>query len=338
MSLDTAAETWLERLTRPAVAIDLLALVSYVAVAAVVLSQPGVYRTPVAVAMGLPLLFFAPGYALVSALFPGATPDDAPDDWTLADAPRHGLGMVERAALGFGVSVALLPVLGIALAASPWPIAPATVLFSVAALVVACAVVAAVRRARRPADRRFSLPVRAWVADARRGVRGGSLGESALNVGLALAVVVALATVGFAVAVPGPDQSYTDAYLLSQNETGELVAEDYPQNFTTSESRPIVVGLDNHEGETVEYTVVAQLQRVRQADDGSARVVQDRDLARFTPTVGPNESWQTRHDVTPTMTGEELRLAYLVYDGDPPDDPSTENADEHVHVWVNVTE
>lgn len=339
MSLETTDDTWTDRLTRPGMALDLLVLVGYVAVGIALLFRPGVYRTPLAVALGLPLLFFVPGYALVSLLFPATTPDDAAADRTLAEMTRHGhgLGGVERAALGFGISVAFLPVLGVALAASPWAIGPATVLLSVSGFAVACAVGAAIRRLRHPADRRFSLPVRAWVASA-RGIRGQSLGDAALNVGLAAAVVITVAAVGYAVAVPGPNQSYTDVYLLSQNETGELVAQDYPKEFARGDSRPIVVGLDNYEGDRTAYTVVVELQRVQQASDGSAEVVQERQLARFSPTVEDGDSWQTRHDVTPTMTGEDLRLTYLVYRGEPPEDPTTENAYEHVHVWVNVTE
>jgi len=338
MSLETSDDALVDRIALPGAPVDLIAVVGYLAVAVLLIFRPEVYGTPVATALGLPLLLFAPGYTLVSLLFPGAAPDDAAGDRTLEAARRHGLGGGERAALGFGVSLALLPVFGVALAVSPWAIAPVPVLFGVSGFAVACSVGAAVRRLRRPADRRFSLPVRGWVADARRAVRDGSAGDVALNVALAGAVVVAIAAVGYAVAAPGPGQSYTDAYLLSQNDTGELVADDYPRNFTSGESRPIVVGLDSHEGTETEYTVVVELQRVQQADDGSARVVQDRRLAAFTPIVGDGETWQVRHDVTPTMTGEELRLAYLVYRGPPPEDPTTENAYEHVHVWVNVSE
>lgn len=339
MSLETTDDARTKRLSRPAMALDLLLVVGFVAVAVGLLFRPGVYRTPVAAALGIPLLFFVPGYALVSFLFPATTPDDAAADRTLAGMTRHGhgLGGVERIALGFGVSVAFLPVLGVAIAASPWSIGPATVLLSVSGFAVACAIGAMIRRLRRPADRRFSLPLRAWTASA-RGLGGQSFGDAVLNLGLAAAVVVALAAVGFAVAAPGPDQSYTDVYLLSQNETGEMVAQDYPDEFTRGESRPIVVGLDNNEGERTSYTVVVELQRVQQGPDGGANVVEERQLARFTPTVEDGDSWQTRHDVTPSMTGEELRLTYLVYRGEPPEDPTTENAYEHVHVWVNVTE
>jgi len=82
---------------------------------------------------------------------------------------------------------------------------------------------------------------------------------------------------------------------------------------------------------------VVELQRVRGSDGGAPKVVQDRRLATFTPTVSAGQSWRTTHEVTPTMTGENLRLAYLVYEGDPPQNPTTENAYRHVHVWVNVT-
>lgn len=337
MSHEAADETLADRFARPAVALDLLAVVGYAVASLLLLSRPSVYGTPLAVALGLPLLFFVPGYGLVSALFPGATPDDATDSLTLVEVRQHGLSGTERVALGFGISVALLPVVGLGLALSPWPIDPATVLSSVLGVTVVSAVVAGIRRLRRPADRRFSLPIRAWLGDARRALTTGSLTDRALTVGLAAAVVAAVAVVGYAVAVPGPGQSYTSVSLLSQNESGDLVADDYPRNFERGQSRPLVVELTNHEGERTSYSVVVELQRVEQTDDGGGKVLQERRLATFTPTVGADRTWRTVHDVTPAMTGEDLRLVYLVYRGDPPDDPTTENAYRHVHVWVNVS-
>jgi uncharacterized membrane protein len=356
MSHKIADETLIDRLTRPAFPLDLLALVVYVVVAGALLFRPGVYGTPVAVALGLSLLFFAPGYALVSFLFPGATPDDARVDETMLDdatpndstvvadeasfarVREHGVGGGERVALGFGVSVALLPVLGIAIALSPWTIGPVAVLFAVGGFTIAVAIGGAIRRLRRPADRRFGVPVRAWLGDARETVASGSATDTALSVGLAAAVLLTVAAIGYAVAAPAPSQGYTDVSLLTQNETGKLVAEDYPEEFEQGESRPLVVKLTNHEGQTTDYSVVVELQRVEQASDGSARVLEDNRLATFTPTVASGESWRTTHDVSPAMTGENLRLTYLVFKGDAPEDPTTENAYRRVHVWVTVTE
>jgi uncharacterized membrane protein len=338
MSHETADETLVDRLTRPTFPLDLLVVVAYVVVAGALLFRPGVYGTPLAVALGLPLLFFAPGYALVSFLFPGATPDDAADDVSFARVREHGVGRVERVALGFGVSVALLPMLGVAIALSPWSIGPATVLLAVSGLTVGLAIAGSIRRLRRPADSRFAVPIRAWLGDARQSVSSGSTVDTALSVGLAAAVVLSVAAIGYAVAAPGPGQSYTDVSLLTQNETGQLVAEDYPEEFQRGESKPLVVKLTNEEGETTDYSVVVELQRVEQAPEGSARVLEDSQLATFTPTVESGESWRTTHDVTPTMTGENLRLTYLVYKGDAPENPTTEDAYRHVHVWVTVTE
>lgn len=337
MSLEAADETGFDRLGLPRVPLDLLAVVGYVVLAVLVLFRPGVYGTPVAVALGLPLLFFAPGYALVSALFPGATPDDAAGGRSIDAMAEHGLSGLERVALGFGASVALLPVVGVALAASPWSIAPWPVLLAVGGIAIFSSVVGAIRRFRRPPDRRFSVPIRAWLGRGRRALSGGSTVESALNVGLAVAVVLSVAAIGFAVATPGPSQSYTTVSLLTQNETGQLVAEDYPRNFQSGQSKPLVVELTNHEGEKQRYSVVVELQRVRQAEGGAAKVVQDRRLATFTPAVEAGETWQTTHDVTPTMTGENLRLVYLVYEGEPPQNPTASNAYRSVHVWINVT-
>ncbi|WP_210424946.1 DUF1616 domain-containing protein [Halorussus halobius] len=354
MSLEAADETLRDRLGRPGLPVDLLAVTGYAVVASALLFQPSVYATPLAVALGLPLLFFAPGYALVSALFPGATPDDA--DARASDAlaapagrggvaPRtptavhqHGLSVVERAALGFGVSLALLPVLGVALALSPWSIDPWPVLLSVSAIAVGCSAVGGVRRLRRPPDGRFSLPVRAWVGRLRRSLRRGSALDSALTVGLAVAVVLSVAAMGYAVAAPAPGESHTDVSLLTRDATGELVAEDYPRTFERGASEPLVVEVTNHEGEPTDYSVVAELQRVRQADDGSPRVVEDQRLATFTPTVDAGETWRTTHEVTPTMTGEGLRLTYLVYEGRAPEDPDASEAYRRVHVWVDVVE
>jgi len=38
------------------------------------------------------------------------------------------------------------------------------------------------------------------------------------------------------------------------------------------------------------------------------------------------------------MTGENLRVQYLLYRGDPPAEPTQENAYRSLHLWVDVFE
>ena len=77
-----------------------LLLLAAVGALVALLSVPVVPRT----LLGLPLVLFLPGYALVSALFPS----------------REGLDDIERVALGFGLSLALIPLIVLGIEYSPW--------------------------------------------------------------------------------------------------------------------------------------------------------------------------------------------------------------------------
>jgi uncharacterized membrane protein len=94
----------------------------------------------------------------------------------------------------------------------------------------------------------------------------------------------------------------------------------------------------------VEYTVVVELQRVTIVNETDSttnattvRVLDERELRRFEVSLAHNETWHNQHTVTPTMTGDRLRLQYLLYRGEPPADPSGETAYRELHLWVNVS-
>ena len=153
---------------------------------------------------------------------------------------------------------------------------------------------------------------------------------------LVVAVVVAVGGAAYATAVPGNGERFTEFYLLTEEANGDLVAADYPTEFVAGEPRSQYVGLTNREGETVTYTVLVQLQRVRVTND-SVEVREREELRRFTPEVADGEGWRRNHTVAPTMTGERLRLAYLLYRDAPPAEPTVENAYQHAYTWVNVS-
>lgn len=112
----------------------------------------------------------------------------------------------------------------------------------------------------------------------------------------------------------------------------------------------MVVGISSHEHQTREYTLVVELQNVDRNRAGTAStndtsgagtvsmsVLESAELARFDPKVSHDETWTLKHDVTPTLSGENLRLTYFLYRGSPPDEPSVANAYREVHLWVNVS-
>jgi hypothetical protein len=98
-----------------------------------------------------------------------------------------------------------------------------------------------------------------------------------------------------------------------------------------------VVGIGNHEHEPVDYTVVVELQNV--TFEGNESVVREEsELGRLRTGLADNETWTRTYEVTPTMTGERLRLAFLLYNESVPDDPTVENAYRETHLWVNVSQ
>jgi uncharacterized membrane protein len=82
--------------------------------------------------------------------------------------------------------------------------------------------------------------------------------------------------------------------------------------------------------------VVVELHDV-QVTDNWTRVVDRQRLQTFELETEHNETWQRQHTVTPELTGDRMRLTYMLYRGAPPATPTTDNAYRELHLWVNVS-
>jgi uncharacterized membrane protein len=214
---------------------------------------------------------------------------------------------------------------------------PASAVLALAAVSLGATVVAVRRRRALAPGERFAVPLRPRAAAARAALTDPETrGDAALNVLLAVAVVVSLGGVAYATAVPGNQERFTELYLLAEDADGDLVAAGYPTQFTAGEPRSQYVGITNREGEPVSYTLLVQLQRVTVTND-SVRVREREPIRQFSPRVAAGESWRRNHTVTPTMTGERLRLTYLLYRGPPPAEPTVGNAHQFAYTWVDVS-
>ena len=296
---------------------DVLLGTTVAALALVVgLTTAGVARA----VFGLVLVMFLPGYAVVTALFPGAPGDQ----W-----------VVRRLALPFGVSLALLPVLGLTFSGLGVPFSPVTVLGTTAAITVLGLLVAGRRRRHLTEAQRGNFVLRQWAGRADRTLLDRPTTELLVNALTLVAVVTAMAGLVFAVTVPAPDPQYARFSVLTENESGELVADGYPTEFTAGEGRNVVLEIANQGPDRRSYTVVVQLQRF---DESTDRVTARSRVLTLTQSVSAGETWNRPVTVTPDMTGREMRLTFLLYPGDAPGNPTVESADEHLFLWVNVTD
>lgn len=300
---------------------------------------PVLRETPLRAVLGLAFVTVVPGYALVSALFPEADQmsfregDD--DGYDEATTDRWDISGVERAALSLGLSVAVVPLVGLGLNYTPWGIRLVPIMLVLSAVTLISVLVAVRRRLALKPNERFQI----WTFPYRMGLRKLKRPETRLggflNLTLLLVVLVAAGSVGFALATPSPTEATTAFYLLTENDDGELVTSDYPEELSVGEAATLIVGVDNDEFERVDYTVVVQLQRVER-QNGKSSVLERRELGRFDRSLAHNETWRHRHEIAPTMAGEDLRIQYLLYRGDPPEEPTTETAYRSLHLWVDV--
>jgi uncharacterized membrane protein len=320
----TESPAWLRLVeARPGVWLDLAAL-SVLTVAATVVSLLA-GGGPWAGVAAVMLVFFVPGYVVVAALYPAGS--DAPAD-------DRSLDGVARVALSFGLSVLIAPVLGLL-----WlTLLGGTTLALLGLLLVVVvlgAPVAVWRRVSVTPGRRFRMPV-PGMATIRAGLVDPPLADAALNLLVAAALVSAALAGGLAFFAPVEGTGYTTFGVLTEDASGDLQAADLPTQLASGESATVTLRVDNAEHERVEYTVVAELQRVR-AVDGEPTIVQRIPLDQFRESVEPGSAWTREHVVQPERLGEDLRVAYYLYRGDPPDTPTTATAYRHTYFWVDVT-
>lgn len=309
---------------------DVVAVLGYAA-AVVPLQWIGL-PSPIRIVLLAPVLLFLPGFTLSTVLFPKRPAEGA---WATNDrSSRLGgdgissLGLVERAAISVGLSAGLLPLFAfgfdLALGRVVGPIIVATAVFS-----AGMALIGGYRRSRLSERDRLEIPIEEWFEGIRMAVTDDSTGAAAVNILLVVSVLLAVGAVGVAFAVPQQGATFTD-FSVGSEQGGEFVTDDYPDDLAVGETAEMSVLIENSEGEPTQYSVVARFERVQ---DGTVTAVED--AGEFTVTVEPGETAIERHSVTRSMTGDDVRLRFSLYRGEPPINPDSETAYRSVHVWIS---
>ncbi len=95
------------------------------------------------VVLALPLMLFIPGYCVIATLF-----------------PKEGdIDLMERFVLSFGLSIAIVPLLGLGLNFTPWGIRLEPILAAVILFTLVMVVVAYYARSRLPQDEQFRIHI-----------------------------------------------------------------------------------------------------------------------------------------------------------------------------------
>jgi uncharacterized membrane protein len=243
------------------------------------------------VILGLPLVLFFPGYTLIVSLFPR----------------KASLDSIEKVALSFGLSIAVVPLIGLALNYTPWGIHLNSILISITLFIVIFSVLAWLRQSRLTEAERpsLSIPLRFW---SRR-----SLPDKILSVALVVAIFGAIGTAGYVIAVPKTGERYTEFYVLGSDGT----AENYPRDLKLGDTGSVTLGIVNHEGVETSYRVEVKV-------DGELNNSVD-------PLVlAPEEKYENEVSFTPRKLGANQNVEFLLYRNGQTD------VYLRLHFWLNV--
>ena len=282
---------------------DLLTVIGLVILTDLFVLTPGLSETAFRNILGLPLVLFLPGYALIAALFPA----------------KSDLDGIERTALSFGLSIAVVPLIGLGLNYTSWGIRLLPILISLSVFTFAMCGLAYLRRAKLPEADAFEVPFRKMALELKAEILDKPEPglDRALTIILVLSILLSVTTLIYVVITPKEGEHFTEFYLLGP----EGMADNYPTNYTLGESGTVIVGVVNHEYRPVNYTMDVRL------ENRSLPLPEDMQQV----TLAHNETWEEPLTLTPPVEGKDMKLEFLLFNET---DKSTPYRD--LHLWINV--
>jgi len=280
---------------------------------------PGVRETPLRPLAGILLVLFAPGWAIVTALFP------ADEAFTVPD----GYELVTRGALALATSIGAVAAVGIV---GIWVGSGITVRSMVTGIVVVTAVscvTAQYRRRSIPPEERFAVSPKRARARFSEWMEYDSQTDLVLNVFLVVMLVTATATVAYAVTVPKDGQSYTEFHMLPPD---GVQGSNFSEEAQTNGGSTVVIGVHNNEFEATEYSVIVEYHDVSIAGD-TARVESRRAIDQFEISLDHNQSWQRAISVPEPRRDGNWRLTAYLYRGQPDRPPTFDSSYRSTRLW-----
>ena len=248
--------------------------------------------------LGLPTVLFFPGYTLLCALF----------------SRRESLSDPERIALSFGLSIAVVSLLGLILNYTPWGIRLYSILISLFIFIFSMSIIGLYKNRKLPQGEMVSfyfnlkLPSRSqmWSGQLKR--------DKIITVALAVMLIGAIATLGYVGSRPRTSDKFTEFYIL--NDAGE--ANDYPSTVVIGQGAKVEVGVKNLEKQSIAYKIEISL-------DGE-------DIQEIGPfDLSAQQKLAQEVTIDPIHVGDNQELNFLLYKGD------NANVYASLHLWIDVT-
>lgn len=249
--------------------------------------------------LALPFLLFFPGYTFMAALFPR----------------KSQIGGIERIVLSLGLSIVIVPLIGLALNYTAWGIRLEPVLYSISIFIFAASIVAWLRRRRLPAGECFFTGCQFKKVSIRQSWAGYGNRGRVLSVILVIAILGTVCNLGYVVANPKVGERFTEFSVLGPE--GRI--EDYPHEIVAGDNVMVLLSIANREHETTTYRVEIMI-------DG-----------QIAGTAGPvtlehEQEWETTVNFTLSSVGDNQKAEFLLFK------EGESEPYRSLHLWLNVSE
>ncbi|PWB50007.1 MAG: hypothetical protein C3F06_12955 [Candidatus Methanoperedenaceae archaeon] len=256
---------------------------------------PPLNNSPIRTILGIAMVLFLPGYSLIAALF----------------TRKNDLDGIERLALSFGLSIAVVPLIGLGLNFTPFGIRLVPLLISLSVFTLAMLMIAHYRRSKISGEERFKVSfsnLYSPIFSSKQGV------DKILTIILIISILVSIITLIYVIVTPKQGEKFTEFYILGDNGT----AQGYPTLMEAGKNSSVIVGITNHEYVLTNYTLDISLENVS--------------INKMNVQLMHNSSWKKKIFITPKKTGNKLKLEFLLYKEDNFTAPYRD-----LHLWVNVS-
>ena len=280
---------------------DLLLVAGLVILTDIFVLVPVLSESLIRTALGLPLLLFLPGYALIAMLFP----------------EKSGLEGMERIALSIAMSVSVVPLIGLALGQTSWGINEIPLTTSFSGFTLDMLLIEYIRRSRLPADRAFEVSFRTLAFNLISGAEPRSKTEKSLRIILALFFLILIGTGAYVVLVPQEKNPYTEFYILGTNG----MANNYTTQYIQGESGNYTIGIANHEYKTMNYTMEVRLENKSLPLPENLQHIK----------LDHNTTLEEPLKITPPFEGNNMKLEFLLFNETEKNVPYKD-----LRLWINV--
>jgi uncharacterized membrane protein len=280
---------------------DLALIVIWVAVSIMVIYLPVLNTTPVRYMLVLPVILFIPGYCLIAALF-----------------PKDGdLNLIERMVLSIGLSIVIVPLIGLGLNFTPEGIQLESLVISLTLFTFVMIIITCYQRSRLPFEERFTMPFSSIAGTIRKEIFPSGTGrfDRLLSAVLVIGIIITLIITVFVISVPREGERFTEFFILGENRTGT----NYPDITLPGQNFTMFVGVRNHEYRDVTYTVETwMLQTVFDNVTNTSRIKVMDPNARLSLTLTHNETAIIPYNMSLNKTGYN-HVEFLLFDENVPD-------------------